>query len=130
MAKKMNDIIADSAFNVIKTGITSYGPANRMSCCSAEPVSAAEAASLACCVVTMASGDFTIADDTSGRKLTVAAKATQTITRTDTVTHIALYDTVNAVLLYVTTCTSQALVDNDVNTVSFPAWKINIGDPT
>jgi hypothetical protein len=130
MAKKMNDIIVDTGFNVIKTGITSYGPANRMSCCTAEPVSAAEAASLACCIVTMASGDFTIADDTSGRKVTVAAKSSQVITASGTVNHIALYDTVNAVLLYVTTCTSQALVDNDSNTVSFPAWKINIGDPT
>jgi hypothetical protein len=130
MAKAMNDIIVDTGFQVLKTGITSYGPANRMSCCTAQPTSAAEAASLACCVATMATGDFTLADDTSGRKVTISAKPTEVITASGTVTHIALYDTVNAVLLYVTTCTSQALVDNNSNTVSFPAWKINIGDPT
>jgi hypothetical protein len=45
---------------------------------------------------------------------------------TGTATHVALCDGTN--LLYVTTCTSQALTA--ANTVNFPSWKIEIADPT
>ena len=81
--------------------------------------------------VTMASGDFTNANgDTNGRKTTVAAKSSVLIDTSGTATHVALLDVTNSKLLYVTTCTSQALTANGSNTVNFPAWDIEVADPT
>ena len=60
------------------------------------------------------------------RKVTVAAKSTVTIDNTGTALFVALTDGTN--LLYVTTCTSQALTA--AGTVDFPAWDIEIADPT
>jgi hypothetical protein len=42
--------------------------------------------------------------------------------------HVALADSVNSKLLYVTTCTSQVLTA--ANTVTVPAWIIQLADPT
>jgi hypothetical protein len=47
-----------------------------------------------------------------------------------TATHVALLFVGSVTLLYVTTCTSQALTANGSNTVNFPAWDIEIADPT
>ena len=66
------------------------------------------------------------ADDTSGRKLVVNEVAGIPIAANGTPTHICL--TVGTTLLYQTTCTGAALVTG--NTVTVPAWKINIPDPT
>jgi hypothetical protein len=76
--------------------------------------------------VTVASGDFTKADgDTSGRKVTVAAKTAISVTASGTASHIALIDGTN--VRYVTTCTNQSLTSG--NTVNTPAFKIEIADP-
>jgi hypothetical protein len=40
---------------------------------------------------------------------------------------VALSDSANSKLLFVTTCTNQALVAT--NTVTIPAWDIELGDP-
>lgn len=79
--------------------------------------------------VTMAGGDFTkAAGDTSGRKVTVAAKSGVTVDSTGTATHVALVNTSGTTVRYVTTCTSQALTA--ANTVNFPSWKVEVADPT
>lgn len=132
MAKYANDIVMDTALQVVKTGITSYGPCNEMTVCNAQPTTYAEAhTTYKLADVSMAGTDFTLANgDVSGRKLTVAAKSAVLIDTSDTATHVALTDTVNSVLLYVTTCTSQALTANGSNTVSFPTWDIEILDPS
>lgn len=73
--------------------------------------------------------DFTKADgDTSGRKLTVAAKSGVTVDASGTANHVALVTVSGSVVRYVTTCTSQVLTSG--NTVNFPAWDIEINDPT
>ena len=73
--------------------------------------------------------DFTKADgDTSGRKVTVAAKNGVTVDTSGTATHVALVRATGTTVRYVTTCTSQALTA--ANTVNFPAWKVEINDPT
>lgn len=77
--------------------------------------------------VAVDSGDFTKADDTSGRKVTIGAQSGLTIDNTGTATHIALVKTGDTTLRYVTTCTSQALGAG--GTVDVPAWKITISDP-
>ena len=79
--------------------------------------------------VTMAGGDFTkAAGDTSGRKVTVAAKSGVAVDNTGTATHVALVNTAGTSVRYVTTCTPQGLTSG--NTVNFPSWKVEVADPT
>ncbi len=125
MAKSANDAIMDAALDVIAT-------ATRQIACSAQPTTYTEANSTyALADVTMAGGDYTKANgDTSGRKVTMAAKSGVLIDTSGTATHVALVRVSDTTLLYVTTCTSQALTANGSNTVSFPAWDAEIADPT
>jgi len=101
-----------------------------MIACSAQPTSRTEAVTtyaLADVAMTV-NTDYTKANgDVSGRKVTVAAKSTVLIDVSGTATHVALVDGTR--LLYVTTCTTQALTANGTNTVNFPAWDIEIADP-
>lgn len=126
MAKAVHDDVLDGAHDIIRNNAT------RMVACSAQPTTYTEGnATFALADVTMASGDFTKANgDTSGRKMTVGAKSSVLIDTTGTATHVALLDVTNSKLLYVTTCTSQALTANGSNTVNFPAWDIELADPT
>jgi hypothetical protein len=120
MAKKVDDTVLDGALNIIDN-------ATRMVVTSAEPANFAGIAAVALADVVMAGGDFTDANgDTSGRKVTVAAKSGVTVDASGTATHVCLDD--GSTLLYVTTCTSQALTSG--NTVNIPAWDIEIADPT
>lgn len=123
----------DKYLDAFKTGSGVVGPANKMVACSAEPTTYAEGnATYALADVAMASGDFTIAAGDAGgnasRKVTMAAKNAVPVDTSGTATHVCLLDTANSVLMFVTTCTSQALVSG--NTVNFPAWKIEVGAPT
>ncbi len=121
MAKSTHDDVLDGALDIIKNN------ANLMTACSSEPTTRTEAiTTYALADVAMTGTDFTHANgDTSGRKTTVGAKSTVTVDATGTATHLALVDGTR--LLYVITCTSQALTSG--NTVNFPAWDIEIADP-
>lgn len=125
MGKAAPDIIMDGALDIIAT-------ATRQIACSAQPTSYTEAnATYALADVTMAGGDFTQADgDTNGRKVTMAAKSAVLIDTSGTATHIALVRVADSTLIYVTTCTSQALTANGSNTVNIPAWDVEFADPT
>ena len=125
MAKSVHDDVLDGALNIVKNNAT------RQVACSAEPTTYTEGnATYALADITVASGDFTAANgSTSGRKLTVGAKTGALIDASGTATHIALLDVTGAKLLYVTTCTNQALTANGSNTVNFPSWKFEIADP-
>jgi len=122
MAKSVDNDVLDGALNIVKNNC------NLMTVCNAQPTSRTEAVTTyALADVAMDSGDFTVADgDSSGRKLTVAAQTGVAVDVSGTATHVALVDGTR--LLYVTTCTSQALTSG--NTVDFPAWKIEIADPS
>lgn len=121
MAKWVDDTVLDGAFGVLDN-------ATRMVACSGQPANYAGIAAVALADVTMTAGtDYTKANgDTSGRKCTVAAKSGVTVDTSGTATHVSLDD--GSTLLYVTTCTSQALTSG--NTVNFPAWKVEIADPS
>jgi len=126
MAKWANDNVMDAALDYIAT-------ADRLFVCKDQPSDYADAAStedLATVTLTAGdgNGDYTIADDTSGRKVTIAEQATITVDHTGTATHIALGIAGSSTLVYVTTCTSQALTAG--NTVTVPAWKVGIADPS
>jgi hypothetical protein len=122
VAKTVHNDVLDGAFDVLDQ-------ANLMTVCSAQPTTRTEAITtykLADIAVTPDT-DFTKADgDTSGRKVTVAAKSGVTVDTSGTALFVALVDATR--LLYVTTCTSQVLTSG--NTVNFPAWDVEIADPT
>ena len=125
MAKSANDAIMDAGLDVIAT-------ATRQIACSAQPTTYTEANSTyALAGVTLAGGDFTKANgDTNGRKVTIAAKSSVLIDTSGTPNHVALVLVASSKLLYVTTCTGGALTASGSNTVNFPAWDIEIADPT
>lgn len=122
MPKSVHNDVLDGAFDVLDQ-------ADLMTVCSAEPTTRTEAVTtfkLADIAMTP-NTDYTKADgDVSGRKVTVAAKSGVTVDSSGTATHVALVDATR--LLYVTTCTSQALTA--ANTVNFPAWAVEILDPS
>lgn len=122
MAKSVHDDVLDGALEIIKDNC------NIMTVCSTEPTTRTEAiTTYALGDAAMVTGDFTIANgDTSGRKATVGSKSSVNVDATGTGTHVALCD--GSRLLYVTTCTSQALTSG--NTITFPAWDIEIADPS
>ncbi|MCW5623911.1 MAG: hypothetical protein KIT73_04230 [Burkholderiales bacterium] len=133
MGKRTNIGLLDAALHVIKTGVSGLGPCDKMTICSTEPTSFAEAnATYALADVALTGTDFTLANGDGGgttpRKVTVAAKSGITVDVSGTGTHVALIDTANSELLEVTTCTSQPLTAG--NTLGTPAWKIELGAPT
>jgi hypothetical protein len=125
MAKAAPDIIMDGALDVIAT-------ATKQIACSAQPTTYAEAnATYALADIVIDGADFTKANgDSSGRKVTIAAQSGVLIDTSGTATHNALVRTADSTLIYVTTTTSQALTANGSNTVNFPAWDVEFGDPT
>lgn len=122
MAKSVHDDVLDGAWDVLDQ-------ANIMTVCAGQPTTRTEAITtfkLADVAMTPDT-DFTKANgDTSGRKVTVAAKNAVPVDTSGTGDHVALCDGTR--LLYVTTCTSQVLTSG--NTVNFPAWKAEIADPS
>lgn len=95
MTKFIHDDVMDAALNEIAT-------ANLQTLCSDPPTTRTEAVTTyALADVAMAGGDFANANgDTSGRKVTVAAKTGVTVDTTGMATHRALVD--GTVLLLVT----------------------------
>ncbi len=123
MAKSVHNDVLDGALSVIRSSCT------RMTLCSAEPGTFAQAsATLALADTDMAPADFVLADgDTSGRKMTVAAKAGVPINVGGSATHIALLDVAASRLLYVTTCPTQGVAQG--GTADVGSWAIEIADP-
>lgn len=103
---------------------------NIMHLCSAQPANYAGIAAVSLASVAMTPNtDWTKADgDTSGRKVTTAAKNGVNVSASGTGTHVALASTGDSTLRGVSTCTSQAVTAG--NQVNFPTWDIETGDPT
>lgn len=122
MAKACNDLVMDAALDYISTSTL-------LTVCSAQPTTYAEASSTyKLADVVTDSGDFTKANgDTNGRKVTIAQQANVPIDSSGTATHVALSISGSSTLVYVTTCTSQALTSG--GTVTVPAWDVEISDP-
>jgi hypothetical protein len=122
-SKWQSDLILDAALDYIATS-------TMMNVCSDQPATYAEATAtydLATHVV--AAGDFAKADGASnGRKVTIAEQATITVDHNGTATGVFLGITVGTLRVFITTCTSQALVAT--NTVTVPLWTITFADVT
>lgn len=123
MGKLVHDDVLDAALGILRSNAT------KMVACSAEPASySAASGSLKLAEVAMSTADFTIGDGlTSGRRVVVAEKSGVAVTASGTASHVALLDTANSRLLYVTTCTAQSLTEGQ--TVTFGSWDVEIADP-
>lgn len=124
MAKAAPDSTLDALLAEIATG-------TRLVVCSAQPANFAGIAAVALADVALTAGlgggDYTAANgDTNGRKVTVGAQADVPIDASGDATHVSLDDGTD--LIYVTTCTTQALTSG--GTVTVPAWDVEIADPT
>jgi hypothetical protein len=128
MAKSCNTTVLDQALNYFKTN------AHRIAVCKAQPTTK----TLACQINTggyclawtsLTTANYTLSTgDVSGRKVTIAQKASVSVACTGTATHVAIFSVAGNSLLYVTTCTTQVLTKG--NTVTVPAWKIELRDAT
>lgn len=122
MGKFQDDAMLDAALNYIKNNGT------QLCVCSTQPTTYAEATSTFKLAIRtgLTAGSFTgpANGDTNGRKLTVNQQATINVDTGGNAQHIAICS--GSVLLYVTTCTPQALVGG--NSVTVPVWDIEIAD--
>ncbi|RMF17623.1 MAG: hypothetical protein D6757_01015 [Alphaproteobacteria bacterium] len=128
MPKSVSDAVLDAALDVIASGC------DLMTLTEGEPLSFAEAntaksaAGRMLASFAMTAADFAISDGlTSGRRVSVAAKTDAPVGDSGTADHVALLDTVNGRLLFVTTMTSQVLTAG--NLASTSAFDIEIRDP-
>jgi hypothetical protein len=119
MAKLLADAVLDAALDKIAT-------CDNLTFCSAQPANYAGIAAVALVSVAVDAGDFTKADDTSGRKVTIGAQTGMTPSANGTVTYAVLDD--GTTLLAATTVTSQAVTT--AQTWNSPAFKIGIADPS
>ena len=132
MALWINDEILDFVLELIRAGLP-YD--TRISACSQQPMTFGEArttymlaeAAIDLSAVVKEDGDV------SGRKMTIPQVADAPITNSGLATHIALtayYDGTytDQKLIYVTTCEELTLVAG--GTITFPAWEIEVADPT
>ena len=118
MAKWQIDAMLDAALDYISTN------GNEIYVCTSQPATRAAAISAKLNTVAIPSYQANADGDTNGRKLTVDSEVDMAISATGTATHVAICS--GTVLLYVTTCTSQALTSG--GTVTTPAWDIEIAD--
>lgn len=123
MAKEFHDDVLDAALDKIATCIN-------LTFCSTQPANYAGIAAVALVASTLTAGDgngdYAIANDTSGRKLTVGAQTGMTPSGNGTVTYAVLDD--DTTLLAATTVTSQAVTT--AQTWNSPAFKLAIADPS
>ena len=130
MGKLVNNLVLDAALQYLEDNV------DWISACEGAPTTYEHAHSekgtaTGKMLASSATPTFTgPTDDTaiSGRKTIIDEEAAVEVLQTGTADHVALCDVGSTALLYVTTCTGQALTA--VNTVTFPAWKITFGDPT
>ncbi len=128
MAKLVSDSVLDAALQYLEDNV------DFISVCEGAPTTYEHAHSnkgtaTGKVLASSATPTFTgPADDTSGRKTTVDEEAAITVDVSGAADHVALCDVGSTALLYVTTCTEQSLTA--ANTVTIPAWKISIADPT
>ena len=118
MAKKQIDAMLDAALDYVSTN------ANELYLCTSEPADRAAAISASVIAAATPSYSANADGDTSGRKKTVQQVTDASLTASGTVNHIALCS--GTTLIYVTTCTPQAVSSG--GTVTIPAWDIEIAD--
>ncbi len=123
MAKAIPDTILDLMLDQCEGGL--------LHVCNAQPTTALEAhTTFQLATETITGGNITAgAGDVDGRKNTYAPGTGTTIDNTGSATHVACNTNASPqVLLFVTTCTSQALTA--AGTVDIGAFDHEVGDPS
>jgi hypothetical protein len=121
MGKWVADQVLDGALAIIAA-------ADRAVALASQPASFAAAWSGRLAEATLSGSDFIVGPgDSSGRKITVAAKGGANVLAAGAANHVALLDTIGNRLLYVTTCPPQALAPG--GTADFESWSVEIGAP-
>lgn len=118
MAKFQIDAMLDAGLDYISTNAT------EMYVCTSQPADRAAAITASLTGAITPTFQANLDGDVSGRKKTVDQKVDVAITGTGDASHIALCS--GTTLLYVTTCTTQALAGG--GTVTVPAWDIELAD--
>jgi len=114
---------------VLDAALDEVTQASEQHACSQMPASFAEVATYSLASVSLSLGDYSKSDGVvSGRRLTIAEKLGVQVAAEGTATHVALVDTTTNTLLYVTTSDPQGLTLGSF--VDFPAWSIEIEDPS
>jgi hypothetical protein len=115
---------------VLDAALNGVAACNIQHICSAQPANYAGIAAVSLGSVSMTPvTNYTLAaGDSSGRKVTVAAKSGVSVGTTGTATHLVLALTTDSTLRLVTTCASQAVTAG--GTVDIPAWKWEIQSPS
>lgn len=123
MAKEFHNDVLDAALDKIAT-------CTHLTFCSSQPANYAGIAAVTLAAATLTAGDgngdYVVADDTSGRKVTIGAQTGMTPSANGTVTYAVLDD--GSTLLAATTVTSQAVTT--AQTWNSPAFKMAIADPS
>lgn len=121
------DTFLDAALEYLQTNGTQLNVLADTGLTAGADVAFSEIAAHTLAVHTLTSGDYTKADgDTSGRKITLAAQASISITASGTAVQVVISNGTNAIY-YMTTCSSQALESG--GTVTVPAWDIELRAP-
>jgi hypothetical protein len=122
MPKYLCDEAIDGGLNYLST-------VTEITICNAEPTDYTKAhTTYMLCAHTLAGGDWAIADDTNGRKNTLAAQPAVAVTNPGTAIYVALTIPASSKLVGYTLCTSKVLGAGD--SVNIPAFKDNVQDPT
>lgn len=124
MAKLVHDDVLDAALDKVAT-------CTHLIFCSSQPANYAGIAAVALVAATLTAGDgngdYTVADNTSGRKVTVGAQTGMTPSANGTVTYAVLDD--GTTLLAATPVTSAAVTT--AQTWNSPAFiGLTIADPS
>ena len=130
MGKWVNSAVLDAALQYLEDN------SDRISVCETQPTPYAEAISnngaggykLAMSSTPTFTGPGAGDSGGTSRKTTVDQEPTITVDVSGDAQHVALCKSGTTALLYVTTCTLQALTAG--NTVTIPAWDVEIGSPT
>ena len=134
--KLVGDEVLDNAFLLVQNDC------DRIYVCRNQPTSYIQASSLVgsggealhgdSVNNSMTGIDFTIGEGDgpgNGRKMTVAQKADIGITVTENANHVALTDSVNTRLHYVTTLSGGPVAVTSGNDITVNSWQIQIDDP-
>ncbi len=122
MGKSSHTDNQDALLNNIKTNST------RLCVCSTEPTTYAQAiTTYKLAIATITSANFTGPSTvTTNRRLVSIANSSITVDASGDAQHVALADSVNSKLLYVTTCTLQTLTAG--NLVNVPLFNIDVAN--
>ena len=114
MGKVAPDAMIDSALAYVSASATYY------TVCSGSPATYTEARATYCLAgMPITSGCFAIANDGSGRMLTMTARTSASITVSGSALAVCLLNVANSGLLYVTTCTEQYLVSGKITAATY-----------